>query len=280
MSYINFNPTAAQGAQNALQMGLQLGARAAESANRKGFNNALMAYDPSNPDSAKEVMRYNPQVGMQLQQQSQAQQRQAQIAQTARAAMEGNNEALGQLFTLDPDMWSKLDTRQREGVKQATSIMANASMQIGRLPEDQRAQAWSAIVREAEASGTDIPAYLENYSPDVLNTAIARAEMTEKYINQFEPDWRAVPPGGYLEDVNPLTNPNVGAPPPSPQQQASNTFSFEQYQGAVNGLGPQGAAQWAERNGVVVSIADDSQYNALPSGATFRAPDGTIRRKP
>lgn len=40
-----------------------------------------------------------------------------------------------------------------------------------------------------------------------------------------------------------------------------------------------GAKQQAKPSGVT-SIRSDEDYNRLPSGATFRAPDGSIRRKP
>lgn len=283
MSYINFGNNMAQtGFQNALSMGLQMGAQAAESANRRGFNNALANFDPSNAESWKEVAKYDARTGFALRQQGEAQQRQARVGQVAQAALAGDNQALAELFTLEPDMWSKLDTRQREGMKQATSYMGQAAFQIGRLPEQQRPQAWAAAVAEAERSGMDIPAYMESYTPDVLNSVIGRAELMEKYIKQFEPDWRAVPQGGYLEDVNPLTNPSVGGnpAPQQPAQQPANTLTFEQYRGALNGLGAERTAAWLDRHGFVVTIANDNEFNALPSGATFRAPDGTIRRKP
>lgn len=64
--------------QNAMAMGAQVGSAAAERKNQEGYRNALMSYDPSNPDSAKDVMRYNPDVGFKLQQQAALQQRTAQ----------------------------------------------------------------------------------------------------------------------------------------------------------------------------------------------------------
>ena len=80
--FINFGNNAAQsGFQNALQMGLQFGQQAAEGANRRGFNNALANVDLSNPDSIKEVTRFRPEVGIQLQQQAQQQQAAARKAE-------------------------------------------------------------------------------------------------------------------------------------------------------------------------------------------------------
>lgn len=106
MSYINFGNNAAQaGFQNALSMGLQFGAQAAEAANRRGFNNALASVDLSNPESIKEVTKFRPEVGMQLQQQAQAQQA---------AAAKSRNEGVEDFLPLvakaaeSPESWAQI----------------------------------------------------------------------------------------------------------------------------------------------------------------------------
>jgi hypothetical protein len=52
----------------------------------------------------------------------------------------------------------------------------------------------------------DIPTHYEQYSPEAMNSAAAEAGMMEKVIKQFEPDYRAIVPGGELRNVNPLAN--------------------------------------------------------------------------
>lgn len=212
---MSWGPGAAGGFQNALSLGMQVGQIARQNQDAREYKNALAGFDPSKPETLEPIMRANPEVGLQLRGQVEQRQADARIAQLGQEALNGNNEALGQLFTLKPDLWKNLDDRQREGVKTSTSYMAQRALQIGRLPEEQRAAAWAASVQEAERGGMDIPAYLEAYTPGVLDSVVARAGITEKYIQQFEPDFRVIPQGGYLEDVNPVT---AGQQQPATQQ--------------------------------------------------------------
>jgi hypothetical protein len=283
-----WGPGAQGGFQNALAMGQQSGnnimqafQQGRQMAEQREYKNALAQFDPNKPETLDPIMQARPEVGLQLRGQVQQQQRAAQVAQLGQAAMNGNNQALEQLFTLDPDLWKRLDDRQRENVKGATSFMAQSSMAIGRLPEAQRAQAWATSVQQAEAGGIDIPAYMERYSPDVLNAALARAEMTEKYIKQFEPDFRVIPQGGYLEDVNPVT---AGQQQPAtqqgPQTASVPVVPTDIFQADVQSLGLQGAIRFAVSKGLAVPISGDQEYALLPSGAAFVGPDGVARRKP
>ena len=267
---------------NALNTGLQLGQVARERQDQREYRNALAQFDPSKPETLQPIMAIRPEVGMQLRGQVDAQRNQVELAQLGREALNGNNEALSQLFTRDPDMWKRLDDRQRALTKETTSFMAQRALQIGRLPESQRAAAWQQSVQDAERGGIDIPAYLESYSPNVLDNVIARAGMTEKYIQQFEPDFRVIPQGGYLEDVNPLTS------GPQPVQQApSNTQAAvpavvptDVFQADVASLGLEGAIRFAVGKGLAVPISGDQEFALLPSGAAFVGPDGVMRRKP
>jgi hypothetical protein len=248
---------------------------------RARFPNAPEYADDSRSVAFQVIARKNPALAATLQNQEREARNRAQVAQLGQAAMNGNNQALGQLFSLDPDLWKRLDDRQRAGVKEATSFMAQSSMAIGRLPEAQRAQAWATSVQQAEAGGIDIPAYMERYSPDVLNAALARAEMTEKYIKQFEPDFRVIPQGGYLEDVNPVT---AGQQQPAtqqgPQTASVPVVPTDIFQADVQSLGLQGAIRFAVSKGLAVPISGDQEYALLPSGAAFVGPDGVARRKP
>ena len=244
-------------------------------------------YGPENEraNAMRVIAQRNPQLFVQMQKQEQERQRAAALADVSKRALAGDNDALGQLFTLDNDLWKRLDDRQRQGVKDATTFMAQRGLEIGRLPEDQRSQAWAASVRQAEAAGIDIPTYMEAYTPDVLSAALARAEMTEKYIQQFEPDFRVIPQGGYLEDVNPLTRAPQQQGQAAPQAGAQGsanipTLSPDQWQANVQSLGLPRAIRWAASNGIAVPIKGDEDFALLPSGATFVGPDGLVRRKP
>lgn len=113
------------------------------------------------------------------------------------------DDLMGQLQTLDYDMWTKIDSRQKDAAKQATAYMSNAVMDVSRLPEEQRAAAWTRYVQQAEAGGMDIPTHLERYSPEALNQAAVEAGTMEKLIKRFEPDWRFSPNGGLVDFSNP-----------------------------------------------------------------------------
>lgn len=104
MSYINFNNTAQNGFQNALAMGMQMGAQAREAKERKEYKNALAQFDPSNPESVKPIMALRPEVGLQLQ--GQIQQRQAQQTTQRKEDMGVFRQLLGKAGE-SPEGWAQ-----------------------------------------------------------------------------------------------------------------------------------------------------------------------------
>jgi hypothetical protein len=170
--------------------------------------NALAAYaqNPDDPNAVHSLLAVDPRLGMQLMQDQRERQQHNELLQIRQRAASGDHEAVTELFARDPESWGRLDTRTREQVKQATSFMGNAVLAISRIPPEQRPQAWAHYVQQAEASGLDIPTHYEQYSPDAMNAAAAEAGTMEKVIKQFEPDYRAIVPGGELRNVNPLAN--------------------------------------------------------------------------
>jgi hypothetical protein len=286
-----FGPGPQGGFYNALAMGQQTGnnvmnafMQGRQMAEQRNERNALAAYakDPNEANFAG-LADVRPDIAIQQREAMAAREAKANIAQIGQAALNGDNEALGQLFTLDNDLWKRLDERQRGVMKETTGYMAQRALQIGRLPEEQRASAWQQSVQEAERGGIDIPAYLESYTPGVIDNVIARAGITEKYIQQFEPDFRVIPQGGYLEDVNPLTS---GQQQQAPQQQANTQAATpapvprDMFEADVASLGLDGAIRFAVSKGLAVPITGDAEFAALPSGAAFVGPDGLMRRKP
>lgn len=288
---MDFGPGPQGGFYNALALGQQTGnnvlnafMQGRQMAEQRNERNALAAYakDPNEANFGG-LADVRPDIAIPIMQQRQAAQQQAELAQIGQEALNGNNEALGQLFTRDPDMWKRLDDRQRNLTKETTSFMANRALQIGRLPEEQRASAWQQSVQEAERGGIDIPAYLESYTPGVIDNVIARVGITEKYIQQFEPDFRVIPQGGYLEDVNPLTSGQQQQAPQAPSNTQSATPAVvptDMFQADVASLGLEGAIRFATSKGLAVPISGDQEFAILPSGAAFVGPDGVMRRKP
>lgn len=208
---------------NALLAGVEQG----RAMRREADTQSALAAFGANPsaETANALLPLDPKFGMQ----AKAQVAEQQAAQRKQSVMQrvaqGDHTAITELAGIDPDLWSKIDGRQREQIKQATGFMGQAIMQISRVPEEQRAQAWTSYVQQAEASGLDIPTQYERYSPEAMNAAAAEAGMMEKLIKQFEPDYRAVPQGGYLENVNPLSRstpivsgPATAAPAPGTEE--------------------------------------------------------------
>jgi hypothetical protein len=169
--------------------------------------NALAAYaqNPDDPNAAHSLLAVDPRLGMTLMQDQRERQQHNELQQIRQRAASGDHEAVSELFARDPESWGKLDAQTREHVKQATSFMGNAVLEISRLPEAARPQAWAHYVQQAEAGGLDIPTHYEQYSPEAMNAAAAEAGTMEKVIKQFEPDYVAVVPGGRLVNKNPMT---------------------------------------------------------------------------
>jgi hypothetical protein len=198
---INWNLAAPVDVGGAFQTGFQHGQDMRQQADSK---NALAAFG-ANPSmqTANALMPVDPRLGMQ----ARAQVAEQEATQRKQAVMQrvaqGDHSALTELAGLDPEMWSRLDGQHREKIKQATGFMGQAVLQVSRLPEEQRAQAWASYVQQAEAGGMDIPTQFERYSPEAMNAAAAEAGTMEKLIKQFEPDWHFSPNGGLVNFADP-----------------------------------------------------------------------------
>lgn len=91
---------------------------------------------------------------------------------------------------------------------------------------------------------------------------------------------RALTPAQAREQIRSLANPLEGFRSPGERQPADTTPREDGV--PVGGQTPvmAGAGVQAEANGTMPMIRTQEQFDALPSGATFVAPDGNIRRKP
>lgn len=244
MSYINFTPTASNAFQNALGQGLQMGQMAAESANRRGFNNALAAYDPNNMESVQEVMRYNPKVGLELRRDAQAQQAAAQQAETQRAAFGGDPNAMQALAGVDIDAARGLRTDQKQAVAlQASQRGQAALMATEALRQGNMEQARAIVANYAQTTEDNEAASILQLPPQEfelqLRTAIAQAEMVEDLFERLDPNFQRLGAGEVFVDTR----------NPSAVQQFSGggqQGGFQEGQTAVN---PQTGRRIVFRNG-------------------------------
>lgn len=93
-----------------------------------------------------------------------------------------------EIARLDPKLWKELDDKQKAQIKLSTEFLSNAAFDIGKRPEAERPAAWGAYVKQAEASGMDIPSQYETYSPEALSGIVAQAGHTKDFLKAVEPD--------------------------------------------------------------------------------------------
>lgn len=118
---INWGLAQGGGYQNALAMGMQMGAQAREAKERKEYRNALAGYDPDNPETLKPIMAVDPRTGLHLQQQ--AQRAQAQQAEQRRADLPMMTRLL-EHAAQGPEQWA-----------QARGVAEQYGIDLSGLPE-------------------------------------------------------------------------------------------------------------------------------------------------
>jgi len=226
-----------------------------EDARNRRTESALAAYvtNPT-PEGVAEVAKYNPALGLQLQDREASRQAQMQKAQMQQIqadlqqrAAQGDAAALGQLAGIDINAWQKLSTAQKDQIKQSADYIGNAALNISRLPPEQRAAAWDAAVVEGERLGIrGLAQQAGQYSEQALQGALAKAGMVKDFISATEPHYQVIPEGGTLVDTR-------------------NASAVSGY------VGSQDAP---------VQVQSVEQARSLPPGTRFIDPNGNIRVVP
>lgn len=259
------------GGNNALSMfqfGAQLGRDARASQEERALKEAVGAYatNPGDPNALAGVMKADPRLGMQFQQQ------QAQRAAAQQEQRRASVQDVAKLFNgVTPENYSQRIAAAQQmgldvaGVPQSYDpawVQQNAAI-FNAFAKD-GGQQISGIARELQDAG---------YQPgtEAFNTAM-RGVIENKYASEYVDEY------GNTRRRSALS---LGAPQPAPQPTAPQTapdegvFTAEQYQGAVNGLGADGAAAWLQRNGFKVRVQSPQQAAGLPRGTRLVLPDGT-----
>ncbi len=176
----------------------------------------------------------------------------AQVAQLQQAAAAGDPAAKAQLAGIDIDAWAKIDGVTQKKVAEQVDYVGQAALAVKQLPPEQQAAAWDHYVDQGVQMGfTDLTAQRGQYSPQALDGAIANAGLVKDFLGTQEIKW-------HQEGERPSFATNAMGIPVG----AGNPYS------ATSGTSEPATPQ---------SKAD---FDALPPGATFKAPDGTIRQKP
>lgn len=208
--------------------------------------------------------------------------------QAAGAIAQGDYGTAAQIQALNRDQ--RDERRQSEAQAQQHEQLIAAAVRAG-VPEEQARslppQTLASVVgqylgpqndneftRTLRAGGID-PASPEGqnlYRQRAATMASPAPQMTGSPETGYR--WNTPPP----PQVPGLTSPPAQQTPA--QQPAGNVINAEMYRGATNGLGAQGAADWAQRNNIVVAVRSPQEARQLPSGTRIRLPDGTIGRVP
>lgn len=174
----------------------------------------------------------------------------------------------------------RADRRQTEAEAQQRAQLEAAATQMGVPPEQARSLPTSALAglvsqqytprapsefdRALQHGGIDPNS--EQGKTLYRQRAATMASPAPQMIGSPERgyEWRTPPP----PQIPGLT----GAPEQQAQQQAP--FTFEHFRGARSTLGPQGAAEWVQRNGVKVTVRSPQEAQELPPGTRYTTPDG------
>lgn len=128
--------------------------------------NALAAYATNpNEQTLAPVMSYEPRLGIQLQ--GQRQQQAAQQQQQALKAQEARDE-----------------------------YIANSAYHIVTLPEAQRGPAWDSYIAQGAERFPELAQYRGQYSPERLNSIVAKAGQMPQFQKFQQPDYVPVGEGG------------------------------------------------------------------------------------
>jgi len=134
-----------------------------------------------------------------------------------------------------------------------------------------------SIVQELQLSGIDVA------TPE--GQQVLRNVIEGRYSTEYTDDQ------DNIRRRSPFSLPAVGGQPaapamPAPQAQAgapdgNYAVAVNDAQRMITSMGVPGFLAWSNNNNIPVRIGDnDADYNSLPSGTLFLAPDGTTRRKP
>lgn len=219
---INWNMGLAPDVGGMFSQGFQVGQ---EKARQLKTNNALAAFakNPQDSMAVNSLLEADPRMGMQAMEQQRAQQKEREVQDLMQRAAGGDHGALLNLAGKNPDLFMKMDRAQLERAKKTTDFLGQVGLDISQTPEPDRPAKWAAYVRQAEASGMDIPTQYETYSPQALNGIVAEAGKAKEFFDLIKVEWKTRPDGGELIPMDAMgrrLDMAQGGPQAMPQSQA------------------------------------------------------------
>lgn len=228
----------------AFQAGMQHARAEREDREARG---ALSAYalNPDDPANFERLAQYRPDVAIQFRQDQTKREQAAAVSDLQRRAAGGDRTAMAELAGIDLDAYDKLVDNERQTVAERAGVIGQAALRISQLPPEQRPTAWDAAIGQLSEQYPELAEYRGQYSEEALMGAIDSAKLVNDFHRLSRPDYQAIPEGGTLVNTN-----DPGA-----------------VQSFVNS--PSAPAQPTTK----------ADYDALPPGAEYVAPDGTRRTK-
>ena len=203
---INWGAANNGGFQNALAMGMQMGAQARQAREKREERNALAAYakDPSEQNFAG-LADVRPDLAIQQRGQMQAQQQEARLNELTQRALSGDPGALDELASVNFDRWQKLDERQKAAAAEETKMFGQVALSLSQIPYDQRRDQILALAQRMPQYSDKIQeiAFLPQAEQDnILRVAITEAGLVERLIQYNRSDYQPLGPDQVFVDVN------------------------------------------------------------------------------
>jgi|GEM_PF-5282247 len=172
---------------------------------------ASLVTDPMNEEAMGVLAQNNPQAAMQMQDRSrsiQAEQQKAQQEQKERdltaRALQGDDQALNELASVSFDRWKSVDANQKAAAVQESQILANAALDVLKLPPAQRGQRMMQIAQQMPEFAQQI-GHVAQLPPDqqeaALRSAVFEGKMVGRLHEMERPRYQAIPEGGTLVDT-------------------------------------------------------------------------------
>lgn len=192
-------PNFTQAALSGLQFGQEQRQRRDQDAALKGY-----LANPQDRGAVTTLAAANPSLGLPIMRQQQQSEQQAAIGALAERAAAGDHAAAAELWSKDPDLASKFDTRHQAMIEQGTKAVGNAALRLSILDD---ADIPAAADQAIDALAQDFPE-LARWKGKVRTRAdveriLDQTGMTEKSMEMRAPKYGVVPAGGGLRNLNP-----------------------------------------------------------------------------
>jgi len=244
----NWNLLQGNQSQQHFNNGMQQGNYLATTNRARELDNALASYvtNPNDQAAFGKIVKLDPRVGMQLQERQQKAASEQRRRELIPLAARGDENALLELWGADPDTAMRLDDGAKKKAVEGIKYISGAAFQIVQLPPEQRPAAWDAYIDQAVAQYPGLAQYKGKYTPEALNSIVSQAGQMPEFQKFQQPNYTPVGEAGL-----------AGFQYGKPIQQSGQPQNFA----------PQQAPKAAPMT--------KAEYDKLPAGAQYTAPDGS-----